>query len=375
MAKAAMNGLVGGNQTQQQAGSLTALNDIPQIGGLDLAGKNDHVFPEDLGTQDYFVEFMCVKRHKKKRTVQSTEQMLGSVFLPLPANLNDGYQANYEQVQLGLAGEMGRGAGDVIAGFDLKTAMANFDSGKLSQQAMQFAKEMAATEGLKVASNPAALAAVVAKFVPDFGSGASAIAGAVAGQAVRGALVGEGAAVNPHLAQQFTGVNLRTHSFEFKLVPKSEQESVTLTALIKHFKQQMLPSHSLKGKLGTKLQGMVDSKKGSPGSRAFFSYPEEWRIQFSPNVAQDLYNIKPCVLSTFNVNYHGEGLPRYFESGAQGAVQARPVSVTIQMQFMETEIVTSEDLAVAGQQDAMVMTPDGPADMAFSSSRNKNFFP
>ena len=93
------------------------------------------------------------------------------------------------------------------------------------------------------------------------------------------------------------------------------------------------------------------------------------------NYIRNIPIIKPCVLSTFNVNYHGEGLPRYFESGAQGAVQARPVSVTIQMQFMETEIVTSEDLAVAGQQDAMVMTPDGPADMAFSSSRNKNFFP
>jgi hypothetical protein len=366
MAKAALSGMMGGNQTPGNVGALSPLTD-PGLGhkAVGFATATDFVFPEDLGTQNYFVEFMCVQRTRKKRTDSHKETTKGSVFLPLPPNLGDVYQANYDQTSLGLVGESGRGMGGAMAnlfanGMSLQ-AIKDADYNAMLKQTTQFAKEFAASEGVKTLSNPAAMAAIVAKVTPSlggFGDAAGAVAGAAAGQSARGALVGEGAAVNPFLAQVFTGVNLRSHTFEFKLFPKNKKESQTLRELIHHFKKGMHPSHELNGSLGRKMQNFVGAKAGTPGSRAFFSYPDEWRIQFSPNVAANLYNIKPCVMTNFGVNYHGEGKAFYHENlgalGGDGGYEASPAIVTISMSFSETEVVTKEDLDTAGQDNAAI---------------------
>ena len=350
MAKAAMSGLLGGSQTSTgQISSLAPLTEIGETNDLVAGSTNkDFIFPTDLGTQDYFVEFKCVQRKKAKRTDSTKETSHGSVFLPLPPNINDAYQANYDKTALGLTGELGKGLGDQIAGLSLSSVKGALDDPKKLQPALtQFAKEVGAVEGVKILKDPAKVAAIVAAISPSKTLGA--VTGALAGAASRGALVGEGIATNPFLAQIFTGVNLKSHQFEFKLVPKNQRESELLRSLIMHFKMNMLPSHTLEGELGKTLQSTVGTAKGSAGSRAFFSYPREWRINWAPKVSYDLFPVNQCVLTNFAVSYHGEGKGFYHEPQPG---KATPTSVNITLQFEETEIVTRETIE-AGDQAAI----------------------
>ena len=70
-----------------------------------------------------------------------------------------------------------------------------------------------------------------------------------------------------------------------------------------------------------------------------FKYPDEFRIEFSQNRKEWLFNIKDCVMTDMTVNYNGEGMPLFFED------VGGPVSIDISMSFQETKIFTKRDYA------------------------------
>lgn len=173
----------------------------------------------------------------------------------------------------------------------------------------------AAAGGLIAGVEAGSLAAAAATKILG-GGNLAALAGAGAAGFLKGALQGAGVARNPHLATVFTGVDFKTHTFQYKLIAKNKAESDTIRDMIFSFKKAMAPNYTL-------------------GDHVF-QYPDQFDITLA--AGNYLFKFGRSVLTQFDVNYTGEGTPAFFEE--TGA----PYSVTLNMSFQETEIVTKREV-------------------------------
>jgi len=170
------------------------------------------------------------------------------------------------------------------------------------------------------------------------------LGGGLLGGAVLGALGGGdalGSAIesnlrirsNPFKEQTFQGVGFRPFEFSFVFNARSQSEVNTIRRIINTFRKHSKPS--------------LDK----PDS-AIFSYPDEFRIEFLTLEAADsnykanwtdnnyLPKLKQCVCKSVNTNFTTAGW-KSFEEGA-------PTTITLQLGFEETDIITSEQVEIEG---------------------------
>lgn len=100
------------------------------------------------------------------------------------------------------------------------------------------------------------------------------------------------------------------------------------------------------GKTATATPAEVTSfaQQAAQQSRAFFEYPEVFRITLMPGGQTNnphIFQIAECVLEDFKVEYDPQGGARFVRG--QDNVPA-PASVKISMTFMETSLVTKENI-------------------------------
>ena len=238
-----------------------------------------------------------------------------SFALPIPSNLSTQYNAQYNNAQeLGALGQVGRSiAGNFEAtgeGFisDLNAAISN--SNALPDGTLQGILANLGVAALGADVGTSALVGGLTK-----GVGGAAVAGAL-GSLGTGVLRGAGIARNPHIANIFTGVNFRNHNFSYKLIAKNKKESDTIRDLIRNFKYHMAPDYRQADHI--------------------FTYPSQFQIII--RAGDYLFKIADSVLTTFDVNYTGEGAPYFFEDSNA------PYSVTINMSFVEDTIVTKREV-------------------------------
>ena len=158
---------------------------------------------------------------------------------------------------------------------------------------------------------------------------AAAIVGYFAGQAV-GANVftrATGIVVNPNLELLFNGPTLRTFNYNFKLTPRDENEAKEVRNIIKSFKQNSLPQRS--------------------ESNLFLLTPNVYRLTYiyggdSENQEEIphpfLNKIKPCALTSFNVNYAPEGSYMTFRG------LPSMTCYEINMQFSEIQPIYADEI-------------------------------
>jgi hypothetical protein len=127
-----------------------------------------------------------------------------------------------------------------------------------------------------------------------------------------------GFAINPFQAMTFQGTNFRDHSFTFEFFAKSPEESISIRKIIERFRYNMIPGYS----------GF---------SKVLFDYPNMFHISFMET--DYLYKFKPCVLTNMGINYHAQGDAFYFDLNGQKV----PASISVTLQFKETEIITKND--------------------------------
>lgn len=280
------------------------------------------LYPDDLD-EDHYMTFRVIKTVRDGIKNPKRTQTTRFIALPIPANLQVAYGADYENASLGLMG--GLASGDVSVGQVGSAISSAVDAAmNVGKSAMEGIKDSIngnatdASKGVQSAiagiagSGAATLAAgKVAGFV-----GAALGAAATAPQVAQGLSKRFGLAVNPHMAVIFKGVNFKEHQFSFKFIARSEKESRQIQAICKVFRKHMLPSYA--------------------GAKLAFKYPDEFLITFSPSVRPFLYNIGTCVLKSFNVTYNGGGVPQFFAS------THAPVEVDITLGFQEVHIETSE---------------------------------
>ena len=166
----------------------------------------------------------------------------------------------------------------------------------------------------------------VKKAIEDDATGPALIA-YFAGQAVGANIQTRvtGNVLNPNLELLFSGPNLRTFQFNFRMTPRDHDESLMIKKIIRTFKKNMAVQRS--------------------SSKLFLSTPNIFQLEYiynadGPNGGQQhpyLNKFKMMAMTSFNVNYTPDGT--YMTYGRDGSLTAYDIS----MAFGELEPIYADD--------------------------------
>jgi hypothetical protein len=269
-------------------------------------------FPQGLGDTDHWVCFRVAEERKFRSKAVKQENTLAYIYLPVPTSLKTGYKSNYKNQELGVIGALtSAGLGDATSG--------NKDQFNKEAIAGALATDFAKSEAGTLASG--LIGNIIGGTTGAIAGGAAAVA---ANQAVTAGLGNAGIARNPHQAVLFDGTDFRSHSFNYRLIARNRAESVTINKIITAFKYYMAPKISK--------------------STHFFEYPQQFDIDFKNE--NFLFDIGTSVLTSFDVDYHAQGSPLYFNSGDGDMA---PSVVDISMTFQEVTITTKDEIAGLGR--------------------------
>lgn len=240
----------------------------------------------------------------------------GSVALPLPTNIQDSYDVNISQFELGATSAL---AADLLTGntaglkSDIRSITSNLTGGQ-NLPVGTSASELGQAGTALLQTLKAAGAFAGRNLLDTIG-----LDGISAGIDVAG-----GTVVNPHVALRFEGVNLKQHSFEWTLSPQSNEEAAALKAIANRIRTAASPSYSMGG-------------GSSSLSRALLNYPDLVDIWFVGLDQSYFYYFKPAMIQNFSVNFTPNGV-----AIAKGG---RPAVVNMSMTLTEASINTREDFA------------------------------
>jgi len=350
--------------TERAAARKAALDKMGPLGRLfEEGGIADRSFPEELQQIDHWVTFSAVKTEQAIRAAPSTDKALTSIKLPLPAGLQTAYNISYSETSLGA---LGREFMDALGGDD-KAEKLLISAGKAMLEGGVAGGGIAALTGSGImggvlggASAGIAVKAVKGGLEGDQRLGQIGLSSVMGEDKMAAAAASQfGVARNPHKVVLFDSVGFRTHSFSYQFTPKNRRESETLNQIIKLFKYHASPGMNptktidMSGvnKMLTDL-GATDPKLGGAkqnielsGGKHFFSYPEFWRIKF--HHPKFLFAIGESVLKSVDVNYHGGGSISYARDTADAT--PAPTQVNLNLSFMETDIITKENIDREGR--------------------------
>ena len=284
----------------------------------DGIASNDNVlgkFPTDLGIHFMSFNFRKARHGRSFGAIQKT--FTGTAFLPIPGNLVDSFNINYNDVELGVAGgaiaNMVQGAPDFVEKTmnDVKgladMSIANI-AAKVIEVGTEQAKELATN--LRDASGEQ-LSVLAREGTGGFATGLNRMFNGIP---------------NPNVTALFRGVGLKSHSFEWKLAPRNKQETTELFAIVHAFKHTALPD--------------VDRQT----TRMTMGFPDECVIKIhGTNPAQYLGDVetmimfKPCVIKNVTVNYTPDNTPSFFREDGY------PTAVSLRLDLQETMIHTKGD--------------------------------
>lgn len=125
-----------------------------------------------------------------------------------------------------------------------------------------------------------------------------------------------GIQINPFQLLYFQRPAFREFSFSWTLAPNSPRESQTLQQMIRQFKIAQLPS----------IAG------------PFFDYPFIAIIKFLPNDLNDHLKLKPCAITSLQIDHVGSANPSFFKN-SRGA----PTIVNMSINLKEIDIQTQND--------------------------------
>lgn len=129
-------------------------------------------------------------------------------------------------------------------------------------------------------------------------------------------LFSAGYAQNPQIELLFKSIQNREFLFDFKFVPKTQDEAIAIINIIKAFRFHAAPEIP------------------SVGGGRYFVPPDEFDIQFmyGSSINPNLPKISTCVLQGIDVNYASAGQWTTFKDGM-------PVEIALQLRFKEVEIM------------------------------------
>ena len=236
----------------------------------------------------------------------NSSNVTDTIFLPLPSNIVDNFQVRVQRFDQGTTGDV---VSSLLSEIDVNDLGVSNLTGSIVRGAMKNLPGLQGNSLGEIANNlDKDLAFLVRKGVdqafPNQGRNIDA---------------GTGTFVNPKAALSFEGVEMKTHSFDWSIAPKSEEESDNLRLITETIRRNMLPSY-------------VNT---SVVQRAMFRYPSLVDIFFVGIDAEHYFYFKTCMVQTFSTNFSPNGI-----AVLRGG---RPAMVQMQLSVIETDIHTAED--------------------------------
>ena len=224
---------------------------------------------------------ILVVRPPMKRTV-------GVCRLYLPAQINVSQKSNYGEPEMGAAVAATINASKNFTGM-------NGDSAKAVGGSLV---EAAKTAGTKIAASAVDVVATGAKAAEQISSGITR---------------------NNSTELMFEGVDRRSFSFSFKMIPHNASEATAIQEIVQYFRFHMAPH----------------IPEGTQYGQALAA-PSSFNITYNQKEST-LHRISDCVLESIDVKYGGER-PQFHHDN-------RPTETEITLQFKELEIITKKRIA------------------------------
>lgn len=239
-------------------------------------------------------DFSTLTGSKQRITTSTTS---AHIALPLPENIREALEINYETTDLGIA-KLGATAGAKTADA-LKEFMGNVNNADSQAGASAAAAKAGIASGAEYLLRSAAQ-----------------LSGPVAGVLNLGA----GNVPNPFSTNIFKNVGIRQHELSFKLFPETPEDSAAIRDIIAEFKYRALPGRDTTG--------------------TFLEMPEELQVVFFGSTG--LYGFARCVLRNITVDYTPSGAPSFFAPRQGASVINAPQGVIINLSLSEIEQLTKQ---------------------------------
>jgi hypothetical protein len=279
-----------------------------------IIGEGGEYFPKDLGagTTKSWIKLHVEKYNKEDPFIKGNLQPLKSIYLPLPKSLAELFSVNYESKDIGVVtGGIAKAGGDEADAFigQISSVIENARAGKASETDFiglpgvlaKTAEGIDSQEGRNVA------------FAKLQDLGTSALAG-LGGEGIAGLADRMiGGVPNPHSTVFFKGMNLRTFTWNWYLVPRSEADSESLLKIMDALKRATLPN--------------IDG--------AILTYPD---LVTPSIVGENKINMKfkRCMVGDLGIDYTPDA-QAFHTDGA-------PVSCNLSITFKEIELFTERDI-------------------------------
>ena len=259
-------------------------------------------FTNTAGNRAKLIEFKDISTVNRRPKGVSPQ---GIIFLPIPSNIQDG-----NSVTSG-AGEMDGLTAQTLG--IIQKAFSSVGQGDLkdiSKKISDFALDAA-----NLALSPGAqqyfinnLAAAAANIPFGGNLTAAQILSRQTGQIL-----------NPNMELLFSGVNLRSFKFSFKMTPRNRKEVIQIRNIIRTLKKNMSPSEE---------------------STTYLDPPNVFQLEYRQGNKPHpfLHKFKECALTDMSVNYTGEGTYATYGDDLRA-----PVSMVMDLGFKELEPIYAGD--------------------------------
>lgn len=266
----------------------------------------------------YFMSFEVAAYNRRNPVQLGTLTTLAALTLPLPKQLVDRQNINYDQTPLGTF--VGGGSSIISSGLEGLTGM----SADRAAQMKNVNSAGAGTIRGKLAENSIVSAA----------GGVATLAGSALGGVGEALNAQNGYSPNQFMTILLKGPEYKRHSFSWKFSANDEGESRSLDKIIRNLKEWSAPGLTFGG--------------------AIFTFPLIFKIFFSPN-EKLMYSFKPAVLESLTVDFTPADGPSFYRAGADGA--NAPESLAISMSFLELEfwLAGRGDFGASSQQGGPIL--------------------
>jgi hypothetical protein len=289
-----------------QQNQASASNDLEGTYPLGAGGNS--------GNYPHYIRFTAQRSGPADGTFAAGEVVL---YMP-PDALKTQYSQSIGDIDMGTSIQIAEGSGNTR---DFGSALKmnnNIMSGEI------FDKIGALSSALGGVGADTAKAAALQVAQTAAGATATAAIGKATGQIL-----------NPHKAVVYQGPGgFRTFSYTFVMVPKSADEALQISNIVRFFKLRMHPGVD---------GGSIDAIKSFT-----LSYPDEFAIKYyvnkkaieggDSNTPKPLFRIHNCFLETFGVDYTTSSLVSFIGDDVQ------PLTTTMSLAFKETQLITKKDV-------------------------------
>ena len=208
-----------------------------------------------------------------------TKKLGTSICLYMPASLEVSHKANYGEAEIGLVAAANLSDLSNLKNFNVNNVLDNF-------------------------KNEAKNALLTLQDV--------AFVGSKAAQQIQ-----DGQITNNRTEMKFEGIDRRSFSFTFKMLPKTAAEAADVEEIVTMFRYHSMPNFE-KGGTGVEGRTMI--------------VPSTFDISYKPGI--HLHRIGECALESVNVKFGGER-PQFFKDH-------QPVETELTLQFKELDLITKE---------------------------------